>query len=64
MQPFAETLASENGCMMPTEERSCRGALPMRDLMLAASPLAAVLYFLVNQDQFGELVGWAETFIH
>jgi hypothetical protein len=50
--------------MMPTEERSCRGALPMRDLMLAASPLAAVLYFLVNQDQFGELVGWAETFIH
>jgi len=36
----------------------------MRDLMLALSPLAAVLYFLVNQDQFRELLGWAETFIH
>jgi len=36
----------------------------MRDLMLAASPLAAVLYFLVNQDQFRELLTWAETFIH
>jgi hypothetical protein len=40
------------------------GALPMRDLMLASSPLAAVLYFLVNQDQFGELLAWAERFIH
>jgi hypothetical protein len=36
----------------------------MRDLALALSSLAAVLYFLINQDQFGELVGWTETFIH
>jgi hypothetical protein len=37
--------------------------LPMRDLMLALGPLAAVLYFLVNQDQFVELLAWAETFV-
>jgi hypothetical protein len=36
----------------------------MRDLVLALSPLAAVLYFLVDQDQFGELLAWAETFVH
>ena len=36
----------------------------MRDLVLPLSPLAAVLYFLVNQDQFRELLAWAETFIH
>jgi hypothetical protein len=36
----------------------------MRDLVLALSPLAAVLYFLVNQDQFGELLAWAGTFVH
>jgi hypothetical protein len=29
----------------------------MRDLMLALSPLAAVLYFPINQDQFGERMG-------
>jgi hypothetical protein len=39
-------------------------ALPMRDLVLATSPLAAVLYFLVNQDQFGELLAWVEAFVH
>jgi len=43
--------------------RSC-GALAMRDFVLALSPLAAVLYFLVNQDQFRELLAWAETFVH
>jgi len=32
--------------------------------MLALGPLAAVLYFLVNQDQFEELLTWAETFVH
>jgi hypothetical protein len=36
----------------------------MRDLMLALSPLAAVLYFLVNQNQSSELLAWAETFLH
>jgi hypothetical protein len=36
----------------------------MRDLALALSPLAAVLYFLVNQDQFRELLAWAERFVH
>jgi hypothetical protein len=36
----------------------------MRELVLALSPLAAVLYFLVNQDQFRELLVWAETFVH
>jgi len=35
----------------------------MRDYVLALGPVAAVLYFLVNQDQFGELVAWAETFV-
>jgi hypothetical protein len=28
------------------------------------SPFAAVLYFLVNQDQFRELLAWAEAFVH
>jgi hypothetical protein len=32
--------------------------LAMRDLVLALSPLTAVLYFLVNQDQFRELLAW------
>ena len=36
----------------------------MRDLVLALSPFAAVLYFLVNQDQFRELLAWAGTFLH
>jgi hypothetical protein len=36
----------------------------MRDLVLALSPLAAVLYFLVNQDQFRELLAWVETLVH
>jgi hypothetical protein len=36
----------------------------MRDMVLALSPLAAVLYFLVNQDQFREVVAWAGTFVH
>jgi hypothetical protein len=35
----------------------------MRDLALASSPLVAVLYFLVNQDQFRELLAWAGTFL-
>jgi hypothetical protein len=35
------------------------GLSPMRDLLFALSPLAAVLYFLVYQDQFGELLVWA-----
>ena len=46
-----------------TEGRSYR-ALPMRDLVLASSPLAAVLYFVVNQDQLRELLAWLGTFIH
>ena len=36
----------------------------MRELVLALSPLAAVLYFLVNQDQFRELLAWVGTFVH
>jgi hypothetical protein len=36
----------------------------MRDLALALSPLAAVLYFLINQDQFRELLAWAERLVH
>jgi hypothetical protein len=36
----------------------------MRDFLLALSPLAAILYFLVNQDQFGELLAWLGTFVH
>jgi hypothetical protein len=35
----------------------------MRDLGLALSPLAAVLYFLVNQDQFRELLAWLTMMI-
>jgi len=35
----------------------------MRDLVLALSPLAAIIYFLVNQDQFRELLTWLETFV-
>jgi hypothetical protein len=37
--------------------------LAMRDLVLALSPLAAVLYFLVNQDQFRELMAWLTIMI-
>ncbi len=37
--------------------RSCR-ALPMRDCVLILAPLAAVIYFLVYQDQFRELLAW------
>jgi hypothetical protein len=40
----------------------CR-ALPMRELALAMGPLAAVFYFLVNQDQFRELLAWLGTFV-
>ncbi len=36
----------------------------MRDLVLTLSPLAAVLYFLVNHDQLNELVAWLATFVH
>jgi hypothetical protein len=36
----------------------------MRDLVLALSPLAAVVYFLVNQDQFRDLLAWVGTFVH
>jgi hypothetical protein len=39
------------------------GALTMRDLVLAFSPLATVLYFLFNQDQFRELLAWVGTFV-
>jgi hypothetical protein len=39
------------------------GGFAHAGLVLAASPFAAVLYFLVNQDQFRELLGWAETFL-
>jgi hypothetical protein len=35
----------------------------MRDLVLALSPLAAIIYFLVNQDQFSDLLAWIGTFI-
>jgi hypothetical protein len=35
----------------------------MRDVVLALGPLATVLYFLVNQNQFVELMAWAETFV-
>ena len=41
----------------------CR-AWAMRDFVLALSPLAAVLYFLVNQDQLKELLAWLATFVH
>ena len=37
---------------------------PMRDFVLALSPLAAVLYFLVNQDQLKELLAWLARFVH
>jgi len=36
----------------------------MREFVFALSPLAAVIYFLVNQDQFSELLAWVETFVH
>ena len=36
----------------------------MRELVLALSPLAAVLYFVLNQDQFRELLTWVGTFVH
>ena len=36
----------------------------MRELVLALSPAAAVLYFAVNQDQFTELLAWVGTIVH
>ena len=62
MLAFVETAASRFGCTI-IRRYNCR-AWTMRDLALALSPLAAVLYFLVNQDQFRELLAWAETFVH
>ena len=35
----------------------------MRDVVLALGPLATVLYFLVNQHRFVELMAWVETFV-
>jgi hypothetical protein len=35
----------------------------MRDFVLPLSPLAAILYFLVNQDQFRELLAWLTVMI-
>ena len=35
----------------------------MREFAFALSPLFAVLYFAVNQDQFRELLAWVGTFI-
>jgi hypothetical protein len=37
--------------------------LAMRDLVLALSLLATVFYFLVNQDQFRELLAWLTIMI-
>ena len=36
----------------------------MRDLVLALSPLAAIVYFLVNQDQFRDVLAWVGTFVY
>jgi hypothetical protein len=63
MPAFAETVASAFVHMM-LRKGDLVGALPMRDLVLALSPLVAVLYFVVNQDQFRELLEWVATFVH
>jgi hypothetical protein len=36
----------------------------MRDLVFALSPLAPIVYFLVNEDQFRDLLAWVGTFVH
>jgi hypothetical protein len=63
MPAFAETVASGFVCTILRKGDLCR-ALPMRDLVLALSPLAAVLYFVVNQDQLRALLAWLGTFVH
>jgi hypothetical protein len=62
MLAFAETAASGLGCTI-LRKGDLIGALPMREFVLALSPLAAVLYFVVNQDQFRELLAWVGTLI-
>jgi hypothetical protein len=63
MRAVAETVASGFVSHDAAQGRSCR-ALPMRDLVLVMSPIAAVFYFLVNQDQFRDLLAWLGTFVH
>jgi hypothetical protein len=37
----------------------------MRDWILVLAPVAAIVYFLANPDQFKELVAWLQTvFFH
>jgi hypothetical protein len=35
----------------------------MRDLAFILAPLAVILYFLVNQDQFRDLLTWVTLII-
>jgi hypothetical protein len=56
-----------NGSLRPrmhnsAQGRSCR-ALAMRDLAFILAPLAVILYFLVNQDQFRDLLTWVTLII-
>ena len=36
----------------------------MRDWILPIAPVLAIAYFMMYPHQFGELIGWAGTFVH
>jgi len=36
----------------------------MREWYLALAPVAAIVYFIVFQDQFNAIIGWAGGFVH
>ena len=35
----------------------------MRDWKLVIAPVAAIIYFVINQDQFVAMIVWAERFV-
>lgn len=36
----------------------------MRDLMFMLAPVALIIYFVINPDQFSALVNWAGQIFH
>jgi len=36
----------------------------MRDWLIMAAPVGAVIYFLAYPDQFNAVIGWLENLLH